>query len=76
MQDRVVKFVVEHSKCSEETLRELIFRTGELARDIGTVVVGNDAVKYGLIDEIGGVGQAVKKLEQMIEEYRRGGKPH
>jgi len=47
-----------------------------LARDIGTVVVGNDAVKYGLIDEIGGVGQAVKKLEQMIEEYRRGGKPH
>ncbi|HWJ02624.1 MAG TPA: ATP-dependent Clp protease proteolytic subunit, partial [Verrucomicrobiae bacterium] len=74
MQDRVVKFMVEHTKCSEEKFRELMFRTGELARDIGTVVVGNDAVKYGLINEIGGIGQATKKLEQMIQE-RKGGNP-
>ncbi len=76
MQDRVVNFIVAHSKCSQDTFRELMFRTGELARDIGTVVLGSDAVKHGLIDEIGGVAQAVRKLEQMIEERKGGGKLH
>ena len=51
---------------SEESFRELMFSTGKLARDIGTVLVGFDAVKSGLIDEVGGVGAAVKKLENMI----------
>ena len=45
MQDRVVRFVVEHSKVTVERFRELMFRTGDLARDIGTVLVGEDAVK-------------------------------
>jgi len=76
MQDRVVRFVVEHSKCTEEKFRELMFRMGQLARDIGTVVIGDDAVKYGLIDEIGGIYEANKKLEQMIEEYKKGGEVH
>jgi ATP-dependent protease ClpP protease subunit len=67
MQDRVIKFVIEHSKVDEESFRELMFSTGKLARDIGTVLVGADAVKYGLIDEVGGIGAAVKKLEQMIK---------
>ena len=53
-----------------------MFRTGELTRDIGTVVLGSEAVKYGLIDEVGGVAQAVQKLEQMIEERKGGGKLH
>ncbi len=66
MQDRVIKFVTEHSGISEESFRELMFSTGKLARDIGTVLVGFDAVKSGLIDEVGGVGAAVKKLENMI----------
>lgn len=73
MQDRVVNFVTKHSRCSTEKFRELMFKTGELARDIGTIVVGEDAVKFGLIDEIGGIGPAVKKLDQMIEAYRGGG---
>ena len=68
MQDRVVRFVVEHSNISEEKFRELMFRTGELARDIGTVLIGKDAVEVGLIDEVGGVGQAVKKLKELIEK--------
>ncbi|HEX3015510.1 MAG TPA: ATP-dependent Clp protease proteolytic subunit [Desulfobacteria bacterium] len=76
MQDRVVRFVIEHSKCTEKKFRELMFQTGELARDIGTIVVGDDAVKYGLIDEIGGISKAVKKLEQMMETAREGGRPH
>ncbi|MGI6485216.1 MAG: ClpP family protease [Tepidanaerobacteraceae bacterium] len=67
MQDRVIKFVVDHSRINEETFRELMFSTGKLARDIGTILVGSDAVRCGLIDEIGGVGQAVKKLKRLIE---------
>lgn len=71
MQDRVVRFTIEHSKISEEKFRELMFRTGELARDIGTVLIGKEAVEVGLIDEVGGIGDAVKKLNSMIEEWKR-----
>ncbi|ADL07982.1 ATP-dependent Clp protease proteolytic subunit ClpP [Thermosediminibacter oceani DSM 16646] len=71
MQDRVIKFVVEHSKIEEETLRRLMFNTGQLARDIGTVLVGADAVRYGLINEVGGLGAAVKKLEELISEKKK-----
>ncbi len=71
MQDRVVKFVVNNSRITEERFRELMFRTGELARDIGTVLVGKDASACGLIDEVGGLGEAVRKINQMVEERRR-----
>lgn len=71
MQDRVLKFISNHSKIKPEKLRELMFRTGELARDIGTVVVGKEAVDVGLINEVGGLGQAVAKLNQLIEEQRK-----
>jgi len=67
MQDRVVRFVTEHSNISEEKFRELMFRTGELARDIGTVLIGKEAVEIGLINEVGGIGDAVRKLNEMIE---------
>lgn len=70
MQDRVVRFVTAHSRVSEAKFRELMFRTGELARDIGTIVVGTDAVKYGLIDEIGGLAKAVSKLYELVEVKR------
>ena len=71
MQDRVVRFTTEHSKISEEKFRELMFRTGELARDIGTVLIGREAVDVGLIDEVGGIGDAVKKLNNLIEEWKK-----
>jgi len=67
MQDRVVRFVIEHSNISTEKFRELMFRTGDLARDIGTVLVGEDAVKWGLIDEVGGMKQALGKIKQLQE---------
>ncbi len=67
MQDRIIKFVTNHSQISEENFRELMFRTGDLVRDIGTVLVGKDAVGAGLINEVGGVSQALKKLEELIE---------
>lgn len=62
MQERVVRFVVGNSRITTERFRELMFRTGELARDIGTVVVGKEAVNAGLIDSVGGLGEALAKL--------------
>jgi ATP-dependent protease ClpP protease subunit len=70
MQDRVVNFVVQHSKISDEKFRELMFRTGDLARDIGTVLVGKDAVDCGLIDQIGGLHDAVVKLHELKDMPR------
>lgn len=67
MQDRVVKFVVEHSRVTEQKFRELMFRTGDLARDIGTVLVGKDAVDCGLIDAVGGLKDAVHKIHELKE---------
>jgi ATP-dependent protease ClpP protease subunit len=70
MQERVIRFVTTHSEITEDKFRELMLTTGELARDIGTTVVGRDAVQYGLINEIGGIGQAIRKLNAMIGERR------
>lgn len=70
MQDRVVRFTIEHSKITEEKFRELMFRTGELARDIGTVLIGKEAVEVGLINAVGGIGDAVKKLNSLIEDWK------
>lgn len=66
MQDRVNKFVATHSRVSESKWKELLYKTGELSRDIGTSVVGADAVTNGLINEVGGVSQALAKLDQLI----------
>lgn len=68
MQDRVVRFIIENSNITEERLRELMFRTGELVRDIGTVLIGSEAVNVGLIDEVGGLAQAVAKLDELIAQ--------
>ncbi|MBV6683308.1 translocation-enhancing protein TepA [Rossellomorea marisflavi] len=67
MQDRVVSFVTKHSNISETDFKDLMFAKGNLTRDIGTNVVGDDAVKYGLINGIGGIGQAIKKINELIE---------
>src|SRR5690625_370084 len=67
MQDRVINFVVNHSHIKEEKFKDLMFAKGNLTRDIGTNVVGKDAVEYGLIDEVGGVSEAMKKIAELIE---------
>ncbi len=67
MQDRVTNFVTKHSNISEETFKDLMFAKGNLTRDIGTNVIGEDAVKCGLINEVGGIGQAMKKLNELID---------
>ncbi len=66
MQERVLNFVTGNSNIDEEKLKDLMFAKGNLTRDIGTNVIGDDAVKYGLINEVGGVSHAIKKLNEMI----------
>lgn len=66
MQERVTSFVIEHSNIKQDKFEELMFAKGNLTRDIGTNVVGKDAVKYGMIDELGGVGKGMMKLNEMI----------
>lgn len=70
MQERVVRFVTSHSSISKEKLEELMFSKGNLTRDIGTNVVGPDAVSYGLMHEVGGIGKAMLKLNELIDQYR------
>lgn len=67
MQDRVNKFVGTHSKISENKWKELLYKTGELSRDIGTSVIGRDAVQFGLIDSLGGISQALDRLRELIK---------
>nr|WP_120465071.1 ATP-dependent Clp protease proteolytic subunit [Paenibacillus aceti] len=71
MQERVVRFVTSHSRISEQLFKELMFKTGELNRDIGTSVGGNDAVKYGLIDAVGGIGEGLLQLNNLIDSRRK-----
>ncbi|CAM3937010.1 translocation-enhancing protein TepA [Bacillus cereus] len=67
MQERVIRFVTKHSKVTEDRFKELMFAKGNLTRDIGTNVIGGDAVKYGLIDDVGGIGSALRKLNELID---------
>ncbi|MGB9779353.1 MAG: ClpP family protease [Caldanaerobacter sp.] len=73
MQDRIVEFIVRNSKIKRDTFMSLMLKTGELANDIGTILVGKEAVDYGLIDEIGGIKEALKKLHQLIEKKEKEG---
>lgn len=68
MQDRVIGFVTAHSQISDRQMRKFMMNTGELARDIGTVLAGEDAVKSGLIDEVGGLSEALTALHKFIDE--------
>ncbi|MDD3839261.1 MAG: ATP-dependent Clp protease proteolytic subunit [Clostridia bacterium] len=67
MQERIIKFVVDNSNIKRETFIELMLQTGELANDVGTVLVGEEAVKHGLISEVGGIKNAISKLHELID---------
>lgn len=68
MQDRIVNFVANNSKISDEDFRKLMLKTGELVMDVGTVLDGEGAVQSGLIDEMGGLSDALDFLNKTIEE--------
>lgn len=67
MQDRVIGFITSHSGVSDRQIRRFMMNTGELARDIGTVLAGEDAVKCGLIDKVGGLDDALRILHGLID---------
>ena len=66
-QDRVVNFIVEHSHAVKADVEAKMNQTGNMSNDVGTVLFGPDAVKMGLINEIGGLNQALSKLKKLAE---------
>ena len=63
MQNRIIDFIVRHSNIKEDNFRQMISRTDVLVNDIGTILDGYEAVKNGLIDEIGGIKEALEYLK-------------
>lgn len=74
MQDRILHFIAKHSNAQEERLEKLMMNTGMLTKDLGTILVGEEAVKEGLIDAVGGINQAFLKLHSMIDAQKAGQK--
>lgn len=70
MQDRITTFVVENSNIRKEKFEELLMKTGEMANDVGSIVSGDDAVACGLIDEKGGLSDALSYLYDEIEKAK------
>ena len=70
IQDRITSFIASHSRASQRRLEELMLDTSQLVKDVGTLLEGEEAVMEGLIDEVGGIREALGKLHQMIEEKR------
>ena len=68
IQERIIRFVSENSKISAEEYRKLMTATGGLMTDVGTLLGGREAVESGLIDALGGLKEALKKLDEMIAE--------
>ena len=68
IQEQIADFVTTNSRVDREKFLELMMRTGELATDVGTIVYGKEAVRLGLIDELGGLSDALECLHRMIEE--------
>ncbi len=70
MQERVVNFVVKNSGIKKEVFTELMMKTGEIANDVGCILLGDEAVNCGLIDEVGGIREALECLYSMIEQEK------
>ena len=68
IQDRISGFITAHSRISEQRLLKLMLETGELTKDVGSVLVGRQAVEEGVINEVGGIQEAFAKLREMIRE--------
>jgi len=67
IQDRITGFVCNHCQISQQKLEGLMMETGFLTKDVGTILVGEEAVENGIIDEVGGIKEALRKLHEMIE---------
>lgn len=70
IQDRITTFISSHSHTSQARLEELMLDTTQLVKDVGTMLEGREAVEEGLIDEVGGMKEALSKLYELIEERK------
>ena len=69
-QDRITRFLADHSRMTQKRIEELMLNQTELVKDVGTLLEGKDAVREGLIDEVGGMSDALNKLHEMIDQWR------
>ena len=67
-QDRIARFISGHSRISQERLLELMLDSTQLVKDVGTMLEGEEAVREGIIDEVGGISQAYAKLRELIKK--------
>ena len=70
MQDRIIGFITSHCFAKQAQLEKLMLNTGMLTKDLGTILVGAQTVTEGIINEVGGIDEALKKLHQMIQEQK------
>lgn len=68
MQERIIRFIADHSGISGQRLQELMLKTDEIATDMGSVIDGEQAVREGLIDHLGGISEALWELERLIKK--------
>ena len=68
MQDRIIKFITDHSRVSDEKFRAMLMETDQIATDIGSLIDGREAVECGLIDEVGSLSDALRELYRQIDE--------
>lgn len=76
IQERIIQFVIRNSKIKREIFTKMMLQTEELAADVGSVIYGEEAVKIGLIDHIGGLSDALDCLHQMIQERKQAQAKH
>ena len=70
IQERIIQFVTANSNIKREVFTDLMLQTGELAADVGSVIYGEEAVKLGIIDQIGGLSDALSCLHEMIAQRK------
>ena len=70
LQERIIRFVAKNSRVAAEKFRELMLQSGDMANDVGSVIYGEEAVRLGLIDRLGGLSDALDCLHQMMREAK------
>ena len=70
MQERILSFIAGHCRTPKEKLESMMLNTGMLTKDLGTILVGPQAVEQGLIDEVGGIRRAFEKLHALIDKQK------
>ncbi|MCR4944680.1 MAG: ATP-dependent Clp protease proteolytic subunit, partial [Clostridium sp.] len=71
IQERIDDFIVRTSNIDHNTLHNIMTQNGELLNDVGTMLIGKQAVDYGLINEVGGISAALNKLNELINENKK-----